>query len=513
VSGGERPIIPRQVGDALAAGLARDPDHEAVIGSDGRLTYCELDQAINHAASMLHTLGVRAHDTVAISLPNRAELVVLFYAVMRLGAVFVGINRGLAPPEKSYILNDARARILIANPDVGEEVAALSTVRVVAVDDTETDGWRDRGPTPPQRYPRALCHPDQVAGLAYTSGTTGRPKGVVHSHRNLLLPGAALAAARGYGPALRRGDCAALTILNLQVTSTLLVAQSGGTQVVMDRVDPVGIAKWIRKERVNSWFGVPTMLHGLATSDEVAVADLATLTDVWTGGSDISPAIRRAFENKFGIQIHATYGMTEVPTVVTIEPRHVPPVPGSSGRQLPHLLTEIRGEDGHILPAGATGEITVRARTDGPWGGTYRPMLGYWEQPAASAETVRHDVLHTGDIGSLDESGNLFVRDRRRSLILRGGANVYPAEVERVLLEVDGVLGAAVVPIPDDRLGQRVAAVVELVPDCKVTVEDLESHCRRNLARYKVPERWRIEVLPRNAMGKVIRTSVENLFA
>jgi long-chain acyl-CoA synthetase len=505
--------MPRQVGDALEVGLATDPDKEAVVGSDRRLTYRQLDAAIENAASALYALGVRADDPVAVSLPNRSEIVVVFYGVMRLGAVFVGLNQSLAPPEKAYILSDSQARILLTDAKAAQGLHQLTTVRIIECDDDRPDGWRESGSSGPQRYRRAVCSLDHIAGLAYTSGTTGRPKGVIHSHRNLLLPGAALIAERHYGSDLRRGDCAALTILNLQVTSTLLAAQASGTQIVMDRVDPAGIASWIRNERINSWFGVPTMLHGLAMSEEVQVEDLASLTDVWTGGSDISPSVRRAFETRFDRQVHATYGMTEVPTVVTIEPRHQPAVPRSSGRSLPHLVTQIRDDAGRILPVGQTGEITVLAREDGPWAGLYRPMLGYLHAVDATAESLRDGVLYTGDIGELDEDGNLIVRDRRRALILRGGANVYPAEVERVLLEVEGVVGAAVVGIPDDRLGQRVAAAVELAPDSGVTTTVLEEHCRLNLAKYKVPEFWKIEALPRNAMGKVVRPMVERLFA
>jgi long-chain acyl-CoA synthetase len=336
---------------------------------------------------------------------------------------------------------------------------------------------------------------------------------VMHSHRNLLLPGAAVVASRGYGADLRKGDCTALTILNLQVTSTLLVAQAGGTQIVMDRVDPVGIASWIRRERITSWFGVPTMLHGLASSPDVHLHDLASLRDVWTGGTQIPPAVRRAFEERFGLRVHATYGMTEVPTIVTIEPLGEPPVPGSSGRVLPHLVVEIRDDAGATLPAGQTGEVAVRGRPDGEWGGLYRPMLGYHGQPEATADTVRDGVLYTGDMGELDQQGNLIVHDRRHALILRGGANVYPAEVERVLSEVHGVVGVAVTGLPDERLGQRVAAVVELAPGASVSLENLVAHCRANLARYKVPEEWRFAVLPRNAMGKVIQAEVGGLFA
>lgn len=505
--------IPRQVGDALEAGLAHDPEKVAVVGSDRRLTYRQLDTAIDHAASALYALGIRASDPVAVSLPNRSEIVVVFYAIMRLGAVFVGVNRGLAPPEKAYILSDSQARILVTDTTVAQGLHESTALHIVESEDDRPDAWRENDSLGPQGYRRAICSLDQIAGLAYTSGTTGRPKGVIHSHWNLLLPGAALIAERHYGPDLRRGDCAALTILNLQVTSTLLAAQARGTQIVMDRVDPVGIASWIRSERINSWFGVPTMLHGLAMSEEVEVEDLASLTDVWTGGSDISPSVRRAFEARFDRQVHATYGMTEVPTVVTIEPRHQPAVPGTSGLSLPHLVTQIRDDTGTILPVGQTGEITVQAREDGPWGGLYQPMLGYLNAPEATAEALRQGVLYTGDIGELDDAGNLFVRDRRHALILRGGANVYPAEVERVLLEVKGVVGAAVVGVPDDRLGQRVAAAVELSSNSQVTTTDLEEHCRLNLAKYKVPEFWRIETLPRNAMGKVVRTTVEGFFA
>jgi acyl-CoA synthetase (AMP-forming)/AMP-acid ligase II len=186
---------------------------------------------------------------------------------------------------------------------------------------------------------------------------------------------------------------------------------------------------------------------------------------------------------------------------------------GSSGTVLPHLVVEIRDDTGAALPIGETGEITVRATTTGPWKNAYRPMLEYLGQPFATAATVQDGVLHTGDIGRLDERGNLVVRDRHSSLILRGGANVYPAEVERVLLELSGVSGASVVGVDDERLGQRVAAAVELDDGADLDAVALAAHCAGRLARYKVPEQWRICALPRNAMGKVVRSEVEPWFA
>lgn len=502
--------LPRAAGFVLARPLGQRPEHEAVVGRDRRLTYRQLDALADAAAGALCSVGVRLGDRVAVSLPNTTEIVVLFHAVMRLGAVWVGVNTNLAPAEKAYIIDDSDARLFVAPREILETVdLSRSPGRpgCLTPQDLLTDPPSDGGA---EEYPRPLDLFDEPAGIAYTSGTTGRPKGVIHSHRNLLLPGAVLVADRGYGPLLRRGDCAALTILNLQVTSTLLVAQAGGTQIVMDRVDPGGIAEWIRTEQVNSWFGVPTMLHGLATSESVPPSYLASLEDVWTGGADVAEPTRLAFETKFERPVHETYGLTEVPTVVSIEARSVPHRPGSSGRVLPHLSVEI-GDQG---PAGATpeGEIVVGPRRDGEWADTYRLMLGYHHRPAETVATVGDGRLHTGDVGVVDD-GELFVRGRRTSLILRGGANVYPAEVERVLLAFPGVVGAAVIGVPDERLGQRVAAAVELGPGVTVDEATLESHCRAALARYKVPERWLVGPLPRNAMGKVVHPEVVTRFA
>jgi acyl-CoA synthetase (AMP-forming)/AMP-acid ligase II len=518
------PPIPTSAADVLERALATDPRHEALVARDGRFSYAELDAAADHAAAALAALGVGAGDVVGVCLPNTSDVVVTFHAAMRLGAVWLGINRNLAVPEQQFMLRDAHARVLLAERGVSERLRHHRTppkTRVLTVGNNDcgeervdegVDEWRKILSEVDDRYPRARCRPDDLAGIAYTSGTTGRPKGVVHSHRNLVMPGAMLVASRQFGPALRKGDCAALTILNMQITTTLLVAQAGGTQVVMDRLDIAGIAAWIERERVTSWFGVPTLLHGLVHADEVPGEALASLDDVWSGGTYVPEPIRSAFEDRFGVRIHATYGLTEAPTVVTIEPHDEAHGVESSGRALPHLCVEIRNVAGEVLPTGAVGEITVRAVDEGPWAGLYHPMVEYLHQPDATAATVRSEVLYTGDIGELDAAGNLRVRDRRNALILRGGANVYPAEVERVLLEVEGVAGAAVVGVPDDRLGERVGAALEAAEGTALDIELLREHCATNLARYKVPQEWRVGALPRNAMGKVVRAEVSGWF-
>lgn len=494
----DRPM-PRTVARVLDRALADDPDREALVTRSRRLTYAELDRLADRAARALAALGLRTGDRVAASLPNEADVVVAFHGAMRLGAVWVGVNRALAPPEKRWQLADCGASLFLTD-------APLDDAGVPVVD---LDDWRAAVDAAPDDGPLDVeVDPFAPAGIAYTSGTTGRPKGAVHSQHNLLLPGAVLVETRGYGPELRKGDCFPFTILNMAVLTTLLVSQAGGTSIVMDRIDAAGVAEWIRRERVTTWNGPPALLHSLAHMDEIDPADLASLDEVWTGGADCPEAIRSAFQARFGLPVLATYGLSEAPTVVAIDDRAgADHAPGASGRPLPHLRVRIAADDGATLPNGEAGEICV-----GPADDRYRPMLGYWQRPDATAESLRDGELRTGDIGFLDDAGRLHVRDRKSLVILRGGANVYPAEVERVLLDHPAVEGAAVLGVPDERLGERVAAVVQPAPDAEVDLDELRAHLVANLARYKVPEQVAlVDALPRNAMGKIVRTELPAL--
>jgi acyl-CoA synthetase (AMP-forming)/AMP-acid ligase II len=409
----------------------------------------------------------------------------------------VGINRALAPPEKRFLLEDSGAGLLLCDDDLPDP-----GVRVLGL-----DGWRAAVEAAAGGPVGVDVDPLAPAGIAYTSGTTGHPKGAVHSQHNLLAPGTVLVETRGYDPSLRKGDCFPFTILNMAVLTTLLVSQAGGCSIVMDRIDAEGVAEWIRDERITLWNGPPALLHSLATMDSVAPSDLTSLAEVWTGGADCPEAIRQAFEAKFGLPVLATYGLSEAPTVVAIDPQGGPHVAGSSGRPLPHVAVRIAGADGSTVPAGATGEVCIAPADD-----RYRLMLGYWERPEATAETLAGGELHTGDLGFVDTEGNLHLRDRKSLVIIRGGANVYPAEVERVLLEAPGVGACAVVGVPDERLGERVVALVEPAPGSELDDAVLCAHCEAQLARYKVPERFVvIDAFPRNAMGKIVRTELPAL--
>lgn len=486
--------VPASIARVLDRALEADPDREALVTRTRRLTYADLDREANQAAHGLRELGVRPGDRVAASLPNDADVVVAFHGAMRLGAVWLGVNQALAPPEKRYLLDDSGSTLLLGDdelPDLG--------VRVI-----DLDGWRAAVEAADASPVGVDVDPFAPAGLAYTSGTTGHPKGAVHSQHNLLVPGAVLVETRGYDESLRKGDCFPFTVLNMAVLTTLLASQAGGCSIVMDRIDAEGVAEWIRTERITTWNGPPALLHSLATMDSIAASHLATLDEVWTGGADCPEAIRAAFGAKFGLPVLATYGLSEAPTVVSIDGRDGAHVPGASGRPLPHLSVRIAGDDGSTLSPGETGEVCVAPADD-----RYRLMLGYWERPEASDSALAGGELHTGDVGFLDDDGYLHLRDRKSLVIIRGGANVYPAEVERVLLEAPGVEAAAVLGIPDERLGERVVAVVEAADLDEAAVR---AHCEANLAKYKVPERFvPVDRLPRNAMGKIARTELLDL--
>jgi acyl-CoA synthetase (AMP-forming)/AMP-acid ligase II len=501
------------VADVLERPLREHPDKEFVVGRARRLSYAEFDAEANRAASLFASLGVRTGDRVAMSLPTDVDITIGFHGLLRLGAIWLGINRNLAPAEKRFILQDAGVSIAVGDPQTVEQYAALRTdvpdLREVVLCDRDDPGsqWYRLLENAASSPPEVEIDPFQAAGLAYTSGTTGFPKGVVHSHHNLLLPGAVQSRmVSDYHESTRRGDCFPLTILNMQVLTTLLVAQAGATCVFMDRIDARGVADWIERERVTLFTAPPALIYSLAQDDSITPDALQTLDRVLFGGGACPEPIITAFEAKFDIPVRGTYGLTEAPTAVAIEAAEKRGPAGSSGIPLEYVDLTIRDDEGRVLPACERGEICIGPRSEGLWKGVYTPMLGYWRKPEATQETLRGGLLHTGDIGYLDEDRNLFIVDRKNLVILRGGANVYPAEVERVLHEDERVAACAVVGVEDERLGERVAAWVQVAEGATLDPEELRAHCRERLAKYKVPERIElIDEMPRNAMNKIVR--------
>jgi long-chain acyl-CoA synthetase len=252
------------------------------------------------------------------------------------------------------------------------------------------------------------------------------------------------------------------------------------------------------------------------TNPEVKPEDIASFKAPGVGAAAMPESFRELYRQRFGRELGHGYGLTEAPTGVTSTDPNGPIIPGSSGRAAAHLQVCIQDAEGRKLAPGESGEVCVAAATEGDFAGLYTPMLGYWRRADATAEALRGGWLHTGDIGRMDEAGNLFIEGRRNDVVLRGGSNVYPAEIERVLQLDERVADCAVVGKPDVRLGERVVAFVQLAAGAaqgEALQEDLLALCRSNLARYKVPEEWVfVADMPRNAMNKIVKKQLKDKY-
>jgi len=472
-------------------------------------SYAELRDAVDRAAATMAAAGVSAFDRVAFSLPNTTDVVISFLATMRLGAVWVGINTHLAAPEKRFLIDDSGATLLVATAEIVAAAQAAGEIAAIVVDVAQPgQWWRDADPA---SRPNVVVDPFAPAALAYTSGTTGSPKGVVHSQHNMLLPGAVMWWREPN--ALVQGVCLPLTILNMQVLATVQTLLSGGVIVPMDRIDAAGVAGWIEEFGVQRMYSTPPTVYDLLTRPDIDPASIASLTHLGVGGAKCPEGLRERYRERFGSDFGFGYGLTEAPTSVTggFAAAAVGPV-GSSGGVHPQVDVTIRDASGEVVPVGEDGEICVGPTSVGHFAGCYSTMLGYWNRPEATEAALRGGVLHTGDVGRFDADGNLWVLDRRSDLIIRGGANVYPAEVERAVEGLPGIAEVAVVGRDHPRLGEEVIGFVLPAANnagAELSHAELAAVCDAQLARYKAPVEWYLlQQFPRNAMGKVVKPTL-----
>ena len=423
----------------------------------------------------------------------------------------MGMNRALSEFQRHNLITHSGARLMLTDVpfDITSRTGSKTQVKVIRMS-TEDDEWRDRIAAASTARRKTLdVDPLAPAAIAYTSGTSGSPKGVVHSQHNITLPGRFLATTPDFDSSAIGGVCLALTILNVIAVSVLPSIIAQRPCVILPRPDPTLIAAGVERHRITSISMPPPTLFDLVHRSDISPSSLRTLRYPRTGGAELPEEVRQGYSRSAsGVTSRPHTASPNFPPSSRWSGAAYPMCRGSSGHVLPYLEVSIIGDDGQELPPGETGEICVRASTHGPWGGTYRPMLGYWRRPAATRKTLSGGMLHTGDIGSVVD-GMLFPKDRRDNLILRGGASVYPAQVERVIRSLPGVADCAVVGLPDPRLGQRVGVAIERDENATLAAEDVLGHCQRHLARYEVPESVVfVAALPRNTMNKVVRRTV-----
>jgi acyl-coenzyme A synthetase/AMP-(fatty) acid ligase len=461
-----------------------------------KLTYRDLRTEVDRGAAALLTHGIRAGDVVAATLPNSADASVLFLAVLRAGAVWVGIEPRTSAHKRKQTVSEFNAHFIDAVrwQDMREDVPG--TVASIL------------GPLP---------RPDLPAAIARTSGTTGTPKTIVHTRSDISLT------AEGYASvqpqSLRVGVCLQLSILNLQILGTCAGIYSGATTFNLSRMDAHGVADAVWKYRLQKLRAlVPATVYDLVHDPGISSDALRSLTDAGCGGAALSESLRREFERKFGVRVVGSYGLTEAPAAVAVEDSSFPRVPGTSGRTLPHIRLEALDDDGMRVPVGTDGALWVSPSTDGRYADLYRKTTWRWAAGKFERAIDHERSVRTGDIGRFDSDGNLTVTGRESDILIRGGANISASELESIFSELPEVSGVGVVGLPDERLGQHVLVLIE--PSTGIPgdggrerlLQQLETFCKERFLPGKGPDRIvLVDNLPRNSMGKVSRTELTAL--
>jgi acyl-CoA synthetase (AMP-forming)/AMP-acid ligase II len=481
---------------AYAAGAARDPDRLAVVDDRQQVTYAEVDAWSTAAAHALADRGVGAGDSVALLARNSAEFVVAQVAISKLGADILYLNTGFAGPQLGDVLTREGAKAVVAD----EEFSTLIADVAAGLPHLVTDGAGGDGldATRGQSAPKLSPSGRDSRHVILTSGTTGKPKGAARSAPGALAGILELAAILDAIPYRARGvtvlSAPAFHAWGLANLSLGMMLQS--TLVMSRRFDPAAALRLVGEHRADTLAAVPVMVQRIVDvdADERRGADTSSLRVVALSGSALSPTVAAKFMDDFGDVLYSLYGSTEVAYVSVAGPKDLRAAPGTAGRVLRGVTVRLVDEDGNDVPAGSVGRI---------FAGSSMQFEGY----TSGEDKQRLGALtSTGDVGRFDDSGRLFVEGRDDDMIVSGGENVFPAEVEECLLQHADVADAAVVGVPDDRFGQALAAHVVLRPGAAANEDALCKHVKAALANYKVPRSIEIrDSLPRNETGKVLK--------
>ncbi len=505
----------RALHELLAASVEHG-DRAYMATSDRVLTFAEHARLVSSLAEELRTTyGVKPGDRVAIAAANSPEWIIAFWATVSVGAIFVGFNAWWSARELAYGMQHAHPTLVFAD---ARRAAALTEAEVPVLS-VEEDLPRLASLHPDAPLPSADVAEDDPAVILYTSGTSGLPKGAVHSHRNLCsvveyhrLNDAILGAFGDPTDPRDRSYLLALPLFHIASLHNLAVPRlATGSKIALHEgsFDVDRVMGLIEKEHVTNWGAVPTMAGRLLEHD-LSGYDTSSLRAFSLASAPSSIPFKERLRTglPFASALVDSYGLTESCTAVAVaSPLDLADAPGTLGHSIIGVELEIRDPDDQAVPAGVEGEVCVRSAYN---------MLGYWDNPSATSAAFRGDRwLHTGDIGTLDEQGRVSLSSRRSDLIIRGGENVYPAEIEAVLTEHPAVAECLVMGVDHSDLGQEVAVVV--VPasagtvDESVLQQELTDFVSGEIAYYKVPTHWRFtsSALPRNATGKVIRASVK----
>ncbi|QIP83247.1 long-chain fatty acid--CoA ligase [Streptomyces sp. Tu 2975] len=487
------------IADFLSRSAAEHGPRTAIELGDRSLTYTELDALAGRTAALLTARGVEPGDRVGVMLPNLLEFPVLYYGALRAGAVVVPMNPLLKSREIAHYLGDSGAMLLFAyepvadEAAVGKEAAGTDTEIVPVTAGSLTELLADH----PDPVTTTVGADEDTAVILYTSGTTGLPKGAELTHSNL---GRNVGIATGPLFHLTAQDvvlgCLPLFHAFGQNVAMNTTVSVGACLTLLPRFEPALALATVQQRQVTMFAGVPTMYAAMlgVHAQQPDAYDAPTLRLCVSGGASLPVEVLHGFEKAFGCPVLEGFGMSETSPIATFNHPDRPRKAGSIGTPIEGVevkLTDVK--DG-------IGEICVRG---------HNIMKGYWNRPDATADTIKDGWLHTGDLGRVDEDGYFYIVDRKKDLVIRGGYNVYPREIEEVLYEHPDVAEAAVIGLPHDTLGEEIAAAVALRPGAQTTPEALKEFVKGQLASYKYPrEIWLVDALPKGATGKILKREI-----
>jgi long-chain acyl-CoA synthetase len=485
----------------FAEAAARHAERPAVRMDEIGLSYSELRDAAYRMASLLSSAGIAPGDRVAIMLPNVPAFPVAFYGALAAGAIVVPMNPLLKSHEITYYLSDSGARVLLAwHPVAGEAVlgAAATGMPVLKVDEPDAAGLLVGLAPVPAGFERAG---GDDAVILYTSGTTGVPKGAELTHAGLTRNAAVTTRnLLNAGPDDVVMGCLPLFhVFGLTCALNAAIA-AGASLTLLPTFEPAKALEMVGRDGVTIFEGVPTMYAAMLHDPAAARADTSSLRTGVSGGAAMPAEVMRGFEQAFGCMILEGYGLSETSPVASFNHPDRVRKPGSIGTPIEEVEMRVVDSEGAELPVGQIGEIVIRG---------YNVMKGYWRNPGATAETVTDGWLKTGDLARVDEDGYFYIVDRKKDLIIRGGFNVYPREIEEVLYEHPAVAEVAVIGIPDEHLGEEIGAAVMLKPAATATTGELRAFVKDRVAPYKYPRHvWIAPELPKGPTGKILRREV-----
>ena len=505
------------VGLLLAKRAALSPRVEALVEVERqrRFTYAELNARCNRAADVFRGLGVRPGERVGLLLMNGVEFVESFFALAKLGAVVVPLNWRLVPDELAFILKDSGARVLVYDGEFqrcvrdlqqrGTEATAVRDWIHVGGDDTRDDfarSWEALHGRASDAEPEVNAADDDALYIMYTSGTTGLPKGAVHTHGSVLWACFTI----GMTADVRYRDRYVIVLPLFHVgalTPATGNVHRGMTTILMRAFDPVRMFETIARERVTTLLAVPAMLNFMLQVPGHEAYDMSTLRWIMSGAAPVPVTLIEAYAKR-GIEIHQVYGLTEsCGPACLISPDEAIAKAGSTGKAFFHTDVRVVDERGRDIPPGGVGEVLVRGA---------HVMQGYWNRPEATAETIRDGWLYTGDLATIDGEGYVYIQDRKKDMIISGGENIYPAEIENVILSHPQVRDVAVIGQASAKWGESPLAVV-VKGEPGLTAEIVIQHCQGRLARYKQPRSVRfVDEIPRNPAGKILKRLLRERF-